>query len=584
MLAKLNKLTNWQAVLIIVVVGFVVFSVGLKNPFVGDDTLQIINNPPVHSISNIAEFFEGGTFYSGIPGHKLLGVYYRPLMTTAFSLIYTLFGPHQFFFHFAQLLLCIGSAVILYLFFRYSFKAAVALPLALTFLIHPVNSQVVFAVASMQDALFFFFGILALYLLVRYRSNKSLIVVAACLLLSLLAKETGLLFVGLALLYLFWWNRERLYLFAGTMVLPVALWLVLRAHAIGLTGAQSTNSPIDSLPLAHRLINDPYIVLFYVTKFVFPWKLSSAYFWSFGAIDFRHFVLPLIVDLFVFGLIVYAAIVIRRTSSKAQLYTYLFFTVWFIAGFLPNLQIVPLDFSASEPWFYFSMAGALGMIGTILTSFPKPKEVRLHSPAAAVVCALILVLFGARTVVRGTDWSSAYNLARHDYASSREDYYAIKVIAEHDVANHADRQAVAMGELSISIHPTLSAYKNLGLAQVHLGDYQAAYNAYSDALAIDPNKSSTSYEELGILSLFAGDFHTNQRLLMAATQKYPNDQRLWFCLVALDELNNDKADALSASKYAAENGYASSQLYDYVAASRPFQLALPQLNRQLNVP
>src|SRR6266550_635536 len=109
-LAKINKLTAWQAAIIIAVIGFAVFFTGLKNPFIGDDIDQIVDSIPVHSIANLPLFFEGSTFYMGQGLAPLGGVYYRPLMITVFSLIYTLFGPHPVFFHLFQLTLIIASS------------------------------------------------------------------------------------------------------------------------------------------------------------------------------------------------------------------------------------------------------------------------------------------------------------------------------------------------------------------------------------------------------------------------------------------------------------------------------------------
>src|SRR6266571_1779293 len=162
-LAKINKLDPWQAACIIAVIGLCVFFTGLTNPFEGDDTYQIVNNPPVHSIKNIVTFFESSTFYNGA---KLSGDYYRPTMTVVFSLLYTLFGPHTVAFHIMQLALYLASAFILYLVFKRFLKPALALALALIFLVHPLNPQIVYAIPTMQDALFFFFGILGLWLLI----------------------------------------------------------------------------------------------------------------------------------------------------------------------------------------------------------------------------------------------------------------------------------------------------------------------------------------------------------------------------------------------------------------------------------
>jgi hypothetical protein len=155
MINKINKLSNWQAAFIIAVLGLAVFWTGLTNPFQGDDLGQIVNSIPAHSINNVKLFFEGSTFYNGQGLAPLSGTYYRPLMVTFYALIYSVFGNHPFFFHLFQLLLAIGSTIILYLFFKFSFKPVLALFLSLIFLIHPIDSQVVFSIPNLQDALFF---------------------------------------------------------------------------------------------------------------------------------------------------------------------------------------------------------------------------------------------------------------------------------------------------------------------------------------------------------------------------------------------------------------------------------------------
>ena len=54
----------------------------------------------------------------------------------------------------------------------------------------------------MEDVLFFFFGILALYKLIKAKSVGSIVLVSFLIFLSILSKETGALFLPLALLIL----------------------------------------------------------------------------------------------------------------------------------------------------------------------------------------------------------------------------------------------------------------------------------------------------------------------------------------------------------------------------------------------
>ena len=158
----------WLSAVALLLIGLAVFMTGLANPFMGDDSAQIVDNVPVHSLTNIPAFFGESTFYDGHNQAHLTGIYYRPLMTTIYSVIYSIFGPQPIAFHVVQLLLGIGCAFMLYLFLAYSVNSVLAFLAAVIFLVHPINSQTLFAIASMQDVLCFLFGMTALWLLLRF--------------------------------------------------------------------------------------------------------------------------------------------------------------------------------------------------------------------------------------------------------------------------------------------------------------------------------------------------------------------------------------------------------------------------------
>ena len=94
--------------LVLFVLGFLIYGNGLINAFVFDDIPQIVGNPQVHSIANIPQLFAGSTFNDGSSNPR--GNYYRPIMSSTYALLYTLFGAFPFPFHFIQLLLHIINA------------------------------------------------------------------------------------------------------------------------------------------------------------------------------------------------------------------------------------------------------------------------------------------------------------------------------------------------------------------------------------------------------------------------------------------------------------------------------------------
>jgi hypothetical protein len=571
MIAKINKLKNWQVAIVITIIGFAVFFTGLKNPFMGDDTTQIVSNVPVHSISNIRIFFEGSTFYAGNGLAPLSGTFYRPLQTTVFSILYTFFGAHSFYFHLFQLLLCIGSSFILFLFFKYSFKPALALMLALIFLIHPLDSQVVYSISYMQDALFFFFGILALLLLLRFRSTKSLLLVAACLLLSLLSKESGVVFIAVALLYLFWWDRKRLFKFIGIMALPVALYLALRVNAVGWI-SNPNNAPIDNLSLAGRLFTAPSLPILYLSKLIFPWKLASGYYWVYPTYSLSHFLLPLFIDLAVVALMVFIAVLIRKKATKAMLYTYIFFSVWSIIGLLLVLQFAPLDMTACETWFYFSMAGVLGMVGVIIKSLLP--ELHINSRILVAVSIIFLVVLGVRTAVRGTDYKNIYTLAANDISATKDDYAAYDALSYYYIARGKYQLAAMDATRSIDIYHLYENYFNLGVSLANEGNYQGAYAAYVQGLRY--GSPSVLYENIARLSLVSGSTSSNSQILASGLRKYPRDSLLWLYLAILEaRINNNagaKVDILQSAKY----GQVPQFVYNGILNNTPFTILLAQ--------
>ena len=563
----MRRLTNFKAALVLAAAGIVTYWSGLRSPFMGDDLFQIVDNPLAHSISNIGTFFRGGTFYYGLS--PLGGGYYRPIVTTVYSLLYTVFGPNPFYFHVLQLLLCIGSAILLYRFLSYSFNAGLALFLSLIFLVHPANSQVGFSVPYMQDALFFFFGILAMWLLVRFRSTTAIFLVIPCLILSLLSKETGIFFIAMALIYLIWWDKQRLYAFLAIIAAPIAIYLLLKANATGLN-TNPDNAPIDSLDLGGRLLTAPSVVLFYITKFLWPVPLATAYYWVHPTFSFEFFVLPLLVDLAVIALVIYLARQIRRKGTVSQHRTFWFFAAWSALGLLAHLQIIPLDMTVAEPWFYFPMAGILGMVGvavSALAPFVQRSTPRINRRALIATGSILLVALGVRTALRGTDYSSAYDLAQHDIAASPEDYNAEVAIAYHAAQQGDLGLAREHAYHAVNVYGTSVTYNTLGIVLLASGEYPQAQEALSAALTYQ--KATFVYDDMAALTVFYGDPVSNRELLTEGLQLFPQDGKLWFYLAILDQRNHNNAEAKVAISAAYAYGVGDQYVYTQIMNNAP---------------
>lgn len=562
---RLNELGSKRVALIIFIIGVCTFFTGLNNPFQGDDNYQIVNNVPVHSVSNIVQFFRGSTFYNG---QELTGVFYRPLMTTTFSLIYSIFGAHPVAFHIVQLLIFLTCVFLLYLILHTFIKPILALVLSLIFLVHPLNSQIVFSIPTMQDVLLLLFGLLAMWTIINFKSTRSLFWAMLFLFLALLSKEIGILFLVLAITYLILFDHKRVSTFIYFMILPLVLYLALRINAVGFNTSQHI-APIDNATLVERLYTAPAVVWFYITKLIFPWKLATGYYWVNTSFGVRSVLLQLMADMAVLALVIAGGIWLKSKHSGVNHLAFWFFASWSIIALLPYLQVMPLDMTISESWFYFSMVGLLGMIGVSLQAI---KRIPLR-PEWMLVAAVILVgLLGIRTALRGTDYSSQYKLATRDISVSKDDYAALISMSQYFIDQGRYKEAAMYAQRSIDIYPAVTNYTNLGVALEQEGNYAGASLAYNEALKY--GNLSTVYENLALIYLVYSKPSSTNQFFEQALNRYPEDAKLWLYYAVFEGAIDNNVQAKVAISNAAKYGLTQPVIYDTIMQDRTLTLRL----------
>jgi tetratricopeptide (TPR) repeat protein len=535
------RITTVSALLEMLVLGIFVYSTGLKSPFMGDDQSQIVNNPIVHSITNLPQFFTGSTFYLAQSATPLVGSYYRPLMITVFSALFSLFGANPLTFHALQLLVHILCAFVLFLVLRYFFKPILALFLALVFLVHPVNSQSVYSIAALQEPLFFIFGITAIWTLIRFQDDSPWysLITGALLLLSLLSKETGALFTLMALIYLFLVDKRRCLKFLPVVTVVAITYLSLKIHAVGAFTNPSL-APIDSLNLWHRLLSAPVIITFYLVQFVLPLNLAMHYYFVTRSLTASGFWFPLLFVLVVVCSVLFAGRHLLLHRPKRYFILFLFFALWLAAGLAMHLQFLPLDETVSDTWAYFPIVGFLGMIGVLVEAYP----VKVSRRASFIIASIVIAALGLRSAIRGLDYRSEETLATRSVAVSDDDYLSENVLAI-DLSNQK-QYALAKPHVlrAISIYKIPGEYNTLGVIDYGLADYSGAQQAYQVALA-SGYKFQDIYDNMAELTLMTGNSSNNIDFVENAIKLYPQDGALWLYL-AIDEYEG--GDVTGATK------------------------------------
>jgi len=527
----------------LVALGLLVYANIFNNGFIWDDDGQIVSNTMVHSLENLGMLFTGSTFGFSANG-QLSGVYYRPIMSTFFAIIYTIFGSKPLFFHIFQVAIHIGNAIIIFLFFEYFFPTIISFILAAIFLVHPINSETVGYIASTGDVLFLFFGMAAFLIFKRGIAQIKYAAFGGLLLLwSLFSKETGFLFLPVILLWKWFFNKKniaKLFFIFGSVITIYLFNRFCLAH-IYLDKPDST--PISSIDLLHRMINIPQIIFYYLSQFLFPLHLSIAQLWIVKSIDISTFWMPLLVDTMIVVSIIYIGFYFNKHSHQF-LKSYIFFCCWFALGLLIYLQLIPLDMTVADRWFYFPMVGLLGIIGTLST---KLLSAHPNWRIQIIFLSIIVIfLFSVRTIIRNYNWHDATTLFKHDLLVSKNNY-ELELLLSYELNKIGNyKESLIHSKNSIQYFPTYSGWSNLGVAEIKSGDTDQGITALKNAYALLPYEDvaqNLSYALLKYKSPQDAKNFINQQLV-----KFPNNPYFWFYLAIANYKLGNNSDTITAAQ------------------------------------
>ncbi len=480
---------RWQVLLGFFVLGFGVYAWFLNNPFVMDDEIQVIGSPYIQTI-DIPEFFTSSTIGAG-GATKMGGIYYKPIMTTYYALAYHFGGLDPATFRWPALILHILSAFFLFQLLSRHLSERSSLLMGLIFLLHPVNAEVVLYIADVQDILYMFFGLLALLALVRYTGWRLFGMMVLLFTCGLLCKETGALFMAIATVYAWLFERKKTstVIGAGAVVTVAYLWV---RHAVGLTTLSSPELLFHRATWLERMTTLPRVVWHYIEIFLFPDRLSLTTDFVQRDLTLDGFWLPLAgVLLFVFFLF---RLYSRLPKGKYKaLYTFFVavLSLWFI---LHTHVLVPLDGVYADRWFYLGVWSLAGMLLVAVES-----RGWMEGRYAAIACGVLTVAMATRCITRAEAWTQALTLYQHELAIHPND-----AVMNNNVGVELFRlghilEARPYFEKATEINPVWTvAWNNLGVTEerahhfdealalyaksASLSDYHLAYENYAKLL------------------------------------------------------------------------------------------------------
>ncbi len=503
--------------IILAAIAFVFYINTTSNQYALDDTLVITGNNYVQQgFSGIKKIMTTDTYDSfnkymhAGNSQQLSGGRYRPLSVVIFAIEHQLLGESPATRHFISVLafiLCVLSIfyfLAFYLLKKLSFGQDIAFIATLLFAIHPLHTEVVANVKSLDEILSLTLIMLTFIFSLKYIETKkitNLIIGTASLLFALLAKEyaIALIFLLPLLFYLLGNEKPIESLRKGIPYYAVAvIYLLIRFSAVGIPHSLQndrilTNPYLYATPI-QKIATEIFVLGKYIGLLFFPCPLSADY--SYAQIAYHDFSnLSVWVSILIY--ISLAAWGIKLAIKK----NILAFPVFFFLANIALVSNIGFDIGATmgERLVFHS---SLGFV--ILISFGLFKLIEKLTPVQKklVITPIVIILValcGAETLKRNTEWKNDTTLFIADVKKVPNSFMAngnagagyIRLSLDSSNAAHKKElidTAIFYLRRSIVFYKTYDvSYYNLGACYLNLGNPDLAKMYWDSAKVINVN-------------------------------------------------------------------------------------------------
>lgn len=503
-----NFLGHNERLLIILIIFLttLVYFNSLKNLFVWDDYLVIVNNDFVKSWENLPAIFSKSylTLFSDI---KLLGMKeigsgemtYRPLVTASYFFDYFFWKLEPFGYHLTNLIIHILNVLLVYFISRALIDdKKTALLTCLLFSFHPANTEAVNVITFREDLLAFLFFMSSFLLFIRSGRNignrKALFYNLSVIsfLFALFSKEMAVTLPIILILYDYYFifgqdcskifkNFTRRYL-AYIAILSFYVWInffIMDNPSKRTLGYPGGNIFTNILTMSN-------VLAAYIWNLLFPANIhlisvDDASFISYSIFEPKAVISVLLISaLFIF------AMKIRKKSPLAS-----FAMLWFFICLIPVLNLIPLRNIMAFRYLYLPAFGFCFLFSLAILNLPR-LSVPLVSKGflkklAKNITVIILISYFVLTMVKNLSWFDNVVLwsemvdiypdspnAHSNLGASFKQYGLLnKAINEYKIALRLDPAYVP-------------DYNSLGLCYYKKGLFDEAMKEFKKALALDP--------------------------------------------------------------------------------------------------
>ncbi|HEV8383961.1 MAG TPA: tetratricopeptide repeat protein [Candidatus Acidoferrales bacterium] len=536
----------WWHLLVLVAVTFAVYGNALGNGFVSDDDFQVLSNRLITDYHNLPKLF---TTHVWAFAHQELTNYFRPLHMAISMAEYYAFGYDPLLWHLANLGFHVAALTAAYFLTRALAGETLAFWAALWFALHPIHVENVVWIAVLPDLLCgvaFFTGLLAYQ---RAREGHRPILFYAistlCFFLSLLLKETGMVFPGLLLAYEFLYRGEspqailrgaaRYISFAAVF----AVYLAMRLHALG-KFAPATGTHFHVTPW-EMFLSVPVLFAEYVWKLLVPVNLNYYYVYH----PVRALGWQTIVSLLLIAGLVWAVFWLRRRQPLLS-----FSIAWFCLVMVPAMSITNVGENVFTERYLYIPSFGFCIIGswTWLRVCKSPSSMARRT--AAVALAALFLFYAAQIVRRNPDWKDDLTLFGKTAEQSPDSGTTIANLGYiHYLHGHVD-ESIEFYHRAIQLNPERAlTHNNLGNSYSAKNQLDEAIASLRRAIELKPDYYS-AWLNLGLVYAKKQDWDHAIECYQKSLELKPDFPEAWTALGLAQWSKKQPQDAIASYRHA----------------------------------
>lgn len=562
----MNKVRYYSPILLIVSISFLVYLNSLRNGFVWDDMVLIVDNEGIAKWGRFWESFVRDFFDTADDTIEFKYGYYRPVISLSYMIDYTLWGLKPWGFHFSNIIFHTVSCILVYLIGNSLFNnRSVSLVASLLFTCHPIHTESVTWVSGRTDVIAGMFFLSAFYLYQRaiycslkkeekwggddysgavpaprlsfpckeredgdclgilkqfFKQGTTFYVCSImAFALAMLCKEMVATLPFLLIAYTFYFARWRdITNFKISFFLSIPYLLVLLIYSITrffiLKISTVANPGGEEMtrfyPTAISFIKTIFLYLF---KLVYPIPLSA---YIQNPMSFSVTEPVVVFSLIGFVSLIFFIVWLRKRWARMS-----FMILFYLVTLLPLSNFVrisaPWDmgFVMAERFLYIPSFGFCGIVAVSLARVLRTKRYSLPvlKYAAISLTIILLICYSGRTFLRNRDWVDEKTFFLKTVKDTPD-----AALIQHALGNVYAREenyeeALEYYKKSLELYPLYhAAYNNIGTIYSNHGLLDYAIIAFKNAITINPDyvqahfNLGTMYYQKGMIKEASDEF------------------------------------------------------------------------------